>query len=175
MKRLGGESGVILKKKNIYILSCLFSLTSHPHLLNSFPRDISKRNCVLRVSASTNPINQFLPVSVLNCQTNSLGFNYTSVEEHVDYLLNATSLWFSEHKETCSFPTSEEGDIAMWILVSTTSDVEFQHKCISSHCQINTARSWRLALLVKNNMILGSPFDIRYHNDIFLKLENRLS
>lgn len=140
----------------------LLSLISHPRHLNSFPRDISKRNCILSFPASTNPIIQFLPVSLFNCQTNSPGFRYASVDEQVDQLLGATSLWFSERKETCSLLPSEQGDIAMWLLVSTASDVESSENCISGHCQINTAESWRLALLAKNNMIFGSPLNIRY-------------
>lgn len=123
--------------------------------------DISKRNCVSSFSTPTDPFTQFLPVSLFNCRRNSLGFTSTSVGEQVDRLLGATRLWFSEQEEQCSLLSSEECDIAMWLLVSTASDVESPHNFISSHCQINTARSWRLALLAKNDMILGTSFNIR--------------
>ncbi|KAK4263611.1 hypothetical protein QN277_029000 [Acacia crassicarpa] len=123
--------------------------------------DISKRDCVSSFSASTNPFIQFLPVSLFNCQRNSPGFTSTSLREQVDQLLGATRLWCTDQKEPCSFLPSEEGDIAMWLLVSSPSDIESPHDFISSHCQINTARNWRLALLVKNDMILGSSFNIR--------------
>ena len=126
-----------------------------------FPRDISKRNCVLSFSASTNPFIQFLPISVFDCRRSSLGFPSTSVGDQVDQLLGATRLWFTDQVEPCSFHTSEEGDIAMCLLVSTFSDIESPHDFTSSHCQINTATSWRLALLVKDDMILGSSFNIR--------------
>ncbi|KAI9105096.1 hypothetical protein K1719_022812 [Acacia pycnantha] len=123
--------------------------------------DISKRDCVSSFSASTNPFIQFLPVSLFNCQRNSPGFTSTSLGEQVDQLLGATRQWCTDQKEPCSFLPSEEDDIAMWLLVSSPSDIESPHDFISSHCQINTARNWRLALLVKNDMILGSSFNIR--------------
>ncbi|KAI4357999.1 hypothetical protein L6164_001908 [Bauhinia variegata] len=122
--------------------------------------DISKRNCVSSFSASTNPINQFFPISLFHWQTEDPGFSHASLEEQAEKLLEATNLWFSEYKETSSFLPSENGDLAMWLLVSTASDIKSQHDYVSSDCKIQTG-SWRLALLVKNAVLLGSPLDPR--------------
>jgi hypothetical protein len=90
--------------------------------------------------------------------------SYASVEEKAEKLLEATNLWHSEKRETCVYllPTD---DVAMWFLVSTPSDVDCcqNHVSSSSHHDVHTARSWRLALLVKNSIFFGSPLDPRYH------------
>lgn len=73
----------------------------------------------------------------------------------------ATASLFSKHSEKSSFCPSEGEDTAIWLLVSTISDSDAQHNCMSSDCQKNPVKFWRLALLVKNMVILGSPLDPR--------------
>ena len=73
----------------------------------------------------------------------------------------ATKMWFSENSENSSFLPSEGEDIAVWLLVSTISDSNAQHNYIPSDCQNHSVRCWRLALLVKNMVILGTALDLR--------------
>ncbi|XVF03163.1 hypothetical protein REPUB_Repub04eG0237300 [Reevesia pubescens] len=67
---------------------------------------------------------------------------------------------FPEHKD-CSFLPLEGEDIVVWLLVSTFSVSDAQHEHLSSNCQANPSRCWRLALLVKDRVILGSTLDPR--------------
>lgn len=55
------------------------------------------------------------------------------------------------------FAQLEGDEIAIWILASAVSDVE-------NDCQSNALALgglWRLALLAKNRVIVGSPLDTR--------------
>ncbi|KAJ7943318.1 DNA binding protein [Quillaja saponaria] len=123
--------------------------------------DISKRFCVSSFSTSTNSIHEFSPISLFHWQAESLGFSHASLKEHAEKIIEASNIWFSEHREACSFLPSDRRDIAVWLFVCITSDLESQHNHMSIDCQPDPARSWRLALLVKNIMILGSPLDPR--------------
>ncbi|TKY75463.1 nucleus protein [Spatholobus suberectus] len=124
--------------------------------------DIAKRNCVTSFSALRSPINEFFPISLFQWQTKGSGFSYASIEEQSDKLLETTNLWYSEQRETSWFSPSEE-DVAMWLFVLTTSDLDCCHNHVStsSSYDIHTARSWRLALLMKNSISFGSPMDLR--------------
>ncbi|XP_057420593.1 uncharacterized protein LOC130714687 isoform X2 [Lotus japonicus] len=123
--------------------------------------DIANLNCVSSISASKHPVNEFFPISLFDWQSKGSGFSCASIEEKADELLEATNLWHSDQRETFSFLPEE--DVAMWLLVSTSSDLGYSHSHVSTsnHCDIPTARSWRLALLVKNSMVFGSPLDPR--------------
>ncbi|KAK0574811.1 hypothetical protein LWI29_029475 [Acer saccharum] len=74
--------------------------------------------------------------------------------------MDATKNLFLEHNENNSFLPSEGKDVAIWLLVQSVSDSDAQHD-YSSDCQTNPTGLWRLALLVKNMVILGSPLDPR--------------
>lgn len=80
--------------------------------------------------------------------------------------MDATKIWFSEHSKNHSSPPLEGEDIAIWFLVSTVHESDAQHDYESNECQRNPVGRWRLALLVKNTMILGKALDIRC---LFLK------
>ncbi|GAU43000.1 hypothetical protein TSUD_188740 [Trifolium subterraneum] len=127
----------------------------------SLKGDITKLNCVSSFSASKYPINDFFPISLFDLQTKGLGLSYASIEEKAEKLLEATNFWHSEQRETCVYLPTE--DVAMWFLVSTPSDFDYcqNHVSTSSHHDVHTARSWRLALLVKNSIVFGSPLDPR--------------
>ncbi|XP_058747665.1 uncharacterized protein LOC131620558 isoform X2 [Vicia villosa] len=123
--------------------------------------DIAKLNCVSSFSASKYPINEFFPISLFHLQTKGLGLSYASREEKAEKLLEASNLWHSEQRETHVYlPTK---DVAMWFLVSTPSDFDCcqDHVSTSIHQDVNTARSWRLALLMENSIVFGSPLDPR--------------
>ncbi|XP_027916913.1 uncharacterized protein LOC114176166 isoform X1 [Vigna unguiculata] len=124
--------------------------------------DIANCNCVARFSAIKSPIHEFFPISLFQWQTKDSGFSYASMEEQADKLLKATNSWYSQQRETSWFSPLEE-DVAMWLFVSTYSDQEFFQNPIStsSSFDIHTARSWRLALVMKNSINFGSPLDIR--------------
>ncbi|KAI5419480.1 hypothetical protein KIW84_043596 [Lathyrus oleraceus] len=123
--------------------------------------DIAKLNCVSSFSASKYPINEFFPISLFHLKTKGLGLSYASIEEKAEKLLEASNLWHSKQRETCVYLPIE--DVAMWFLVSTPSDFDCcqDHVSTSIHQNVHTARSWRLALLMENSIIFGSPLDPR--------------
>ncbi|KAK7346135.1 hypothetical protein VNO80_20650 [Phaseolus coccineus] len=125
--------------------------------------DIAKCNCVARFSAIKSPINEFFPISLFQWQTKGSGFSYASMEEQADKLLKATNSWYSQQRETSCWPSPLEENVAMWLFVSTYSDQDCCHNPIStsSSFDIHTARSWRLALMMKNSINFGSPLDLR--------------
>ncbi|XP_027346611.1 uncharacterized protein LOC113858262 [Abrus precatorius] len=122
--------------------------------------DIVNLDCVSRFSALESPINEFFPISLFHWQTKSSEYSYASMEEHAYPLLEATNSWYSEQSEICSFPSSGKGDVAMWLFVSTTSDID----CCDDHVSTSSDvafRSWKLALSMKNSITFGSPLDPR--------------
>ncbi|MBA0805641.1 hypothetical protein Gohar_005136, partial [Gossypium harknessii] len=117
--------------------------------------DILKRVIISRYSGSGDPIKQFLPISLLSWQP---VFSYDDMKERIDEITTSTKFWFSKHKDS-SFLPLEGKDVAIWLLVLTNSDPQHEH--LSSNGLANTSRWWRLALLVKDTMILGSTLDPR--------------
>lgn len=122
-----------------------------------FFRDISKRAFVSRFSAARASIYQFFPINLFSWQRNGS----VSTDASLELTNTATTSLFSKHSEKSSFCPSVGEDSAIWLLVSTISDSDAQHNCMSRDCQKNPVRFWRLALLVKNRVILGSPLDPR--------------
>jgi hypothetical protein len=100
---------------------------------------------------------------LFDLETKGLGLSYASIEEKAEKLLEATNFWHSKQRETCVYLPTE--DVAMWFLVSTPSDFDCCQNDVStsSHHDVQTAKSWRLALSVKNSIVFGSPLDPRCH------------
>ncbi|PQQ04543.1 uncharacterized protein Pyn_31565 [Prunus yedoensis var. nudiflora] len=114
--------------------------------------DISKRILVSRFSAASASICQFVPVSLFTWQIKCPVPSYSDIEEHINELVAATS----------NDQFSLEGeDIAVWLLVSSSSDSDAQQDYVSDDCDLNPAGRWRLALMVKNMVIFGSALDPR--------------
>ncbi|OMO93525.1 hypothetical protein CCACVL1_06455 [Corchorus capsularis] len=121
-----------------------------------FVWDILERVIISRFSACGDPVKQFIPISLLSWKP---FFSNAAMNGHVDEIIAATKNSFSEENDCSHLPL--EGNIAVWLLVSTVTDSDAQHKHSSSHCQENPPSWWRLALLVKDRVILGSTLDPR--------------
>ncbi|KAJ0037653.1 hypothetical protein Pint_23475 [Pistacia integerrima] len=154
-----------------YIYPCIVELKKIPNSAslvvghNGFGEfglwDISRRAFLSRFCAPSTSIYQFFPINFFRWRRDVSVSSGTSLAENIKGIMDATDLWFSKHHENNSFLQSEGEDIAIWLLVSTASVSEAQHNHISSDCQTNPVRFWRLALLVKNTVILGSTLDPR--------------
>ncbi|XP_068326514.1 uncharacterized protein [Pyrus communis] len=113
--------------------------------------DISKRILVSTFSASSTSVCQFIPISLFTWQIQCPVSGYSDIEEHLKQMMPAT----------CDGQFSLEGeDLAVWLLVSSSSDFDSQDY-MSGDCDLNPVGRWRLALMVKNTMIFGSTLDPR--------------
>lgn len=105
-----------------------------------------------RFSAASSSICQFVPVSLFTWRIKCPVSSYSDIEEHINELVAATS----------NNQFSLEGeDIAVWLLVSSSSDSDAQQDYVSDDCDSNPMGRWRLALMVKNMVIFGSALDPR--------------
>ncbi|WCJ21520.1 DNA binding [Euphorbia peplus] len=123
--------------------------------------DISKRIFISRFSAPSTSVHQFFPISLFSWQTETHSFRNSNVEAQVNRLMDATKIHFSQHSKNHSFSSLEIEDIGIWFIVSSAWDTDCQHDFASRDCQTSPAGWWRLALLVKNTLILGSALDPR--------------
>ncbi|KAG2702523.1 hypothetical protein I3760_06G093900 [Carya illinoinensis] len=123
--------------------------------------DISKRICLSSFSAPSTSIYQFFPISLFNWNSKYHVFSNSNVEEHINGIMAATKMWFSDNSANNSFLSFEGEDIAVWLLVSTISDSDAQHDYIPSYYQNHSVGGWRLALLVKDKVVLGCALDPR--------------
>ncbi|XP_044489852.1 uncharacterized protein LOC123214163 isoform X4 [Mangifera indica] len=154
-----------------YIYPCIVELKKIPNSAslvvghNGFGQfglwDISRLVFLSRFSAPSTSIYQFFPINFFCWPRNVSISSGTNLLEKVKEIVDASKFWFSKHHENNHFLPLEREDIAIWLLVSTASVSEAQHNHISSDCQTNPVRVWRLALLVKNTVILGSTLDPR--------------
>ncbi|GLT36955.1 hypothetical protein SLA2020_113000 [Shorea laevis] len=117
--------------------------------------DILNRVIISMFSASGNSISQFVPISLITW--NPLSLN-ADMKEHIDEIMAVTKAWVSKNTDNCCLLPSET-NVAVWLLVSNFSESGASYKHTSGHCQENPVKRWRLALLVKNMVILGSALD----------------
>ncbi|XP_057461222.1 uncharacterized protein LOC130751632 [Actinidia eriantha] len=116
--------------------------------------DISKRSFVARFSSPSTSVLQFLPISLFIRQSNGS-------EDHINDIMAATKTSFLERGENhVSIPILGE-DVAIWLFISTFYNSDIQHDFQSTDSKVNPVGFWRLALLVKNRVILGSTLDAR--------------
>ncbi|KAL0003640.1 hypothetical protein SO802_011201 [Lithocarpus litseifolius] len=121
--------------------------------------DISKRIFLSSFSAPSSTIYQFFPISLFSWKRKGPIFSNSSVEENAKGIMAATKMWFSDNSENSSFLPLNGEDMAVWLLVSTISNPDAQ--IIPSECQNDLVGCWRLALLVKDMVVLGSALDPR--------------
>ncbi|KAL1198392.1 hypothetical protein V5N11_004212 [Cardamine amara subsp. amara] len=115
--------------------------------------DISKRSLVSRFASPSNMIFEFIPTSLFAWHP---VHSHSTIEDHTDMILAATKLWFAKGINNKALVPAEVKDTAIWLLVST--DLDSDAKCDSVE---SPGRCWRLALLVRNQVILGSQLDPR--------------
>lgn len=83
------------------------------------------------------------------------------MEECTRKLEEATLSWFSRISEANNFCPIEGEDVAVWLLIFTSSDSHAQSACYSSN-YLNSDGCWRLGLLIKGKVILGGTLYSRY-------------
>lgn len=117
-------------------------------------RDISKRTIVSKFSGSSSSVCDFLPIGMFRWKKDSQVSSGYDVDGHVNRMIA------SDQTSACSVSPFDE-DFAMWLLVSADSESDAQHNYMSQDYQSNSAGLWRLALLVKNTVLLGTTLDPR--------------
>ncbi|KAK3039810.1 hypothetical protein RJ639_027123 [Escallonia herrerae] len=127
--------------------------------LNSF-RDISERILLSRFSAPNTTVVQFLPISLFRWQSKDLLPTGPDKEKHIKGMVDAIKLRL-EGGENHAFLPKDGQDMAIWLLISTVSDPVFQHGYQSIDCQVSPIGLWRLAVVVKNMVIMGDALDPR--------------
>lgn len=76
-------------------------------------------------------------------------------------LEEATMSWFSRHSGI-SIPCPMDGeDIAVWLLIFTSSESHAESAFHSRNYHLNSDGCWRLGLLIKDLVILGAALDSR--------------
>ncbi|XP_031376678.1 uncharacterized protein LOC116192300 isoform X2 [Punica granatum] len=123
--------------------------------------DISRRISVAKFTALSTIVHRFLPISSFSLRWKDTASSRSNVDEHINEIMAATTRTFQESDG--SHPSLhlqlEGGELALWLLVSAVSDAE--DDCLRNASEVNSVAWWRLALLAKNAMILGSPLDPR--------------
>ncbi|PSR88377.1 Histone-lysine N-methyltransferase [Actinidia chinensis var. chinensis] len=116
--------------------------------------DISKRSFVARFSSPSTSVLQFLPISLFIRQSKGS-------EDHINVIMAATKTSFLEQGENHVSIPMEGEDVAIWLFISTFYNSNILLDFQSTNSKLNPVGFWRLALLVKNRVILGSALDAR--------------
>lgn len=145
------------------IFPCIVELQRIPHRAalvvghNGFGEfglwDISTRTFVARFSSPSTSVCQFLPIAVFRWQSKAHG--------HINDLEAARKALFLEQCENRMSTPIDGEDVAIWLFISTVSKTDVPQDFQSTDHKINPVGFWRLALLVKNSVILGSALDSR--------------
>lgn len=129
-------------------------------------RDISKCILVSRFSAPSVSVSQILPVSLFRWKNAGNVPAGPGTEEHINNIIDQIKVC-SKGGENHDFIPLDGEDVAIWLLISTVLGPDVQNDYQSSGCQNNPVECWRLALLVKNMVILGNALDPRCISFIF--------
>ncbi|KAL5553593.1 hypothetical protein UlMin_040994 [Ulmus minor] len=149
------STGIVELKR---IPNCAFLVVGHNGFGEFSLWDILRRNLVSKFSALNTSICEFYPISFFSWQKEPRIFCDPVVDGHVNRMMAATKKSLSEQAMDGSFQPLEGENIAVWLLVSVMSDSDAQDDYISGY-RMNSVGWWRLALLVKNTVILGSAMD----------------
>lgn len=84
----------------------------------------------------------------------------SDVDEHVNEIMAATVKKIQECDGNHTSLQLEGEEIAIWLLVSAVSDDEDNY--LQNASEVDSGACWRLALLAKNAVLLGSPLDSGY-------------
>ncbi|GAB2220612.1 hypothetical protein Droror1_Dr00008274 [Drosera rotundifolia] len=122
--------------------------------------DIKKRTILSSFLAPESSVLQFLPVGLFSWQKEILVNNKLG-NDWVNSIIAATMAWQLKHDKQSDFSSMEGEDIAVWLLICTTSDSPADHCYATSISEKNLPGCWRLALLINNTVILGSVLDQR--------------
>ncbi|RZC61016.1 hypothetical protein C5167_022772 [Papaver somniferum] len=119
--------------------------------------DISKRILLSKYSYTGSSVIQVLPIGFFRIPS----FSGADVEEHIKGLMAATKACVSSSCEDPAFFSPNDEGMAVWVLIYAAGDSEIQYQHRSSGIKPRPTGCWRLALLVKNTLILGSALDSR--------------
>ncbi|OVA10994.1 FY-rich [Macleaya cordata] len=122
--------------------------------------DISKRILLSRFSATGSSVFQVLPIGFFSLPRKGPSAS-ADVEEQIKGIMAATEVCFSDSGEDHAFLSSNGEDMAVWLLISAAGDSEAQYEHQANGIKPCSVGCWRLALLVKNTLILGSALDPR--------------
>ncbi|XP_057531121.1 uncharacterized protein LOC130809378 isoform X3 [Amaranthus tricolor] len=118
--------------------------------------DIIKRSVISRFSAAASSVLDFQPISLFSWPTKGISHDKDVMKGCVRKLEEATMMWFSRNTgANISYPREGE-DIAVWLLIRTSSESDGQSTCYSHNCHFDSDGCWRPGLLIKNTVILGS-------------------
>ena len=125
-------------------------------MICNLPRDITSRTILSTFSAPASSFLDFLPISLCNSKNGQV---YGKGDEQIceDELMAATTTWLTGFNGKKTFNPMKSEYVGIWILACTSSDSSFQLGCQPNNCQ-DSPGSWRLGLLVKNMVILGTSF-----------------
>ncbi|KAI3867403.1 hypothetical protein MKX03_036530 [Papaver bracteatum] len=119
--------------------------------------DISKRILLSRYSYTGSSVIQVLPIGFFRVPC----FSGADVEEHMNGIMAATKACFSSSCEDPAFSSPNDEGMAVWVFIYAAGDSEIQYQHRLSGIKPRPTGCWRLALLVKNTLILGSALDPR--------------
>ncbi|KAI3953689.1 hypothetical protein MKW98_017513 [Papaver atlanticum] len=119
--------------------------------------DISKRILLSRYSYTGSSVIQVLPIGFFRVPS----FSGADAEEHINGIMVATKACFSSSCEDPAFLSPNDEGMAVWVFIYAAGDSEIQYQHRSSGIKPRPTGCWRLALLVKNTLILGSALDPR--------------
>ncbi|KAK9707158.1 hypothetical protein RND81_07G176500 [Saponaria officinalis] len=118
--------------------------------------DIAKRTVVTQFSAPASLVLDYHPVSLFRWQNKNLSCDESLKEECVKKLVEESTSGFLGHNELDISCPTDWNDVALWVLMYTSSDSNVPSASFSSNYHSNSDQCWRLGLLVKSTVIMGA-------------------